>query len=359
MRSYCAGSGRVISGGSSTRRSPPSCCSVNRGSARSLVRLRARAAAFSIARRPARRQRCGAAGRGSAGRRHARAAAARRGATGAPGRSARSDATASPHSSSEDPFCRPATWTLATSRRRSHSQAPGVRLVEVVEVEDEVALRGGVEAEVAQVRVAADHRRDAGGRQRGEVRGHDRGRPAEERERARDHPPDPHRDQPVHPALVARRSPTATGSAPRPSAVQSASVVRGACCRSLRPDRVALRRGGVVGCRSDANAAASVEASTVCARPPPASSGACGHERQGPAPGQRSSGRPGVVLGQLARGGLRGARPGAAGRAAARRRSRRPSGAASRSCTRRSGCTARRGPAPGRSSCRPGRSASP
>ena len=62
---------------------------------------------------------------------------------------------------------------------------PGMGLVEVVEVEDEVALGRGVEAEVAQVRVAADDRQDAGGRQPGEVLGHDRRGAAQEGERAR------------------------------------------------------------------------------------------------------------------------------------------------------------------------------
>ena len=48
--------------------------------------------------------------------------------------------------------------------------AAGVRLVEVVQVDDQIPLRRGVEAEVPKVRVTADHRGDAGGRQPGHVR---------------------------------------------------------------------------------------------------------------------------------------------------------------------------------------------
>ena len=83
--------------------------------------------------------------------------------------------------------------------------ASRVRLVEVVEVDDEVALRRGVEAEVAQVGVAADHRRDPGGREVAEIVGHHPGGPPEEPVRRGRHPAHPDRDQRVHPALV--RSP--------------------------------------------------------------------------------------------------------------------------------------------------------
>ena len=44
---------------------------------------------------------------------------------------------------------------LAASRLTSHSQGAGQRLVEVVDVEDDVALRRGEAAEVQQMRVAA------------------------------------------------------------------------------------------------------------------------------------------------------------------------------------------------------------
>jgi hypothetical protein len=78
-----------------------------------------------------------------------------------------------------------------------------VGLVEVVQVDHEVTLGRGVEAEVAQVGVAADDRRDPGGRQVRHVLGHDDGGAAQEPVRRVDHPPDPHRDQPLHPADVA------------------------------------------------------------------------------------------------------------------------------------------------------------
>ena len=163
----------------------------------------------------------------------------------------------------------------------------GMGLVEVVEVEDEVALGGGVEAEVAQVRVTADHRRDAGGGQPGEVLRHHPGRAAEEGERAGGHPPDPHRDQPAHPARVARDhllhrvgAPGVRGpSRPAPSVAPAAGAP---------PDLVALARGTWPACRSDANAAASVEASTVCPRAGPA----MGPAWQTVPATQRSSGRP-------------------------------------------------------------------
>jgi hypothetical protein len=77
-----------------------------------------------------------------------------------------------------------------------------VGLVEVVEVEDQVALGRGVEAEVAQVGVAADDRLDPGPGQVGKVLGHERGRAAQEGVRRGHHPPHPHRHQPLEPALV-------------------------------------------------------------------------------------------------------------------------------------------------------------
>jgi hypothetical protein len=91
---------------------------------------------------------------------------------------------------------------LATSLRRSHSQQAGVGLVEVVEVDDEVALRRGVEAEVAQVRVAAHDRADAGGGQVRHVLSHHDGGAAQEPVGRRDHPAHPHRHEPPDPALV-------------------------------------------------------------------------------------------------------------------------------------------------------------
>ena len=107
-------------------------------------------------------------------------------------------------------------------------------LVEVVEVEDEVALRRGVEAEVAQVRVpqitgvmpvagspekssamtAAAPRRKA--------KGLATIRPIRTGTR-----------RPTRPSLAAITC--STGSARRSFPSQSASVERGTCCRSPRP----------------------------------------------------------------------------------------------------------------------------
>ena len=79
-----------------------------------------------------------------------------------------------------------------------------VRLVEVVDVEHEPPLRAGEDAEVGEVRVAAqlDLRADDGGVR--EVGRHDRRRAAQERERRGQHPADADRDQLWKPALVRR-----------------------------------------------------------------------------------------------------------------------------------------------------------
>ena len=80
--------------------------------------------------------------------------------------------------------------------------AARVGFVEIVEVDDQVALGGGIEAEVAQVGVTADDRRDPGRREVGHVFGHhDRGA-TQEAVGGRDHSPDADRDQPVETALV-------------------------------------------------------------------------------------------------------------------------------------------------------------
>jgi general stress protein YciG len=94
-----------------------------------------------------------------------------------------------------------------------------VGLVEVIEVEDEITLGGGVEAEVAQVRVAADDRVDPGGGQVGEVLSHDRGSAAKEGVRGGDHSANPDRDQPIQSTFVScndllYRVGTAAGRAP-------------------------------------------------------------------------------------------------------------------------------------------------
>ena len=70
----------------------------------------------------------------------------------------------------------------------------GMRLVEVVQVDDQIPLGRAVETEVAEVRVAADHRGDAGGRQPGDILRHHDGGAAQEPVRRGGHPPDPDRE---------------------------------------------------------------------------------------------------------------------------------------------------------------------
>ena len=72
-------------------------------------------------------------------------------------------------------------------------------LVEVVDVEDQLAVRCREAAEVRQVRVPAQLDRQARVRRLGEVGRHQRGRAAEERERRREHPPVPDRHELGHP----------------------------------------------------------------------------------------------------------------------------------------------------------------
>ena len=66
-------------------------------------------------------------------------------------------------------------------------ERPRQRLVEVVDVEDQRALRRAVQAEVEEVGVAAQLHLEAGARPRGEVGGHDRRRAAVEAERVLEH----------------------------------------------------------------------------------------------------------------------------------------------------------------------------
>ncbi len=68
-------------------------------------------------------------------------------------------------------------------------------LVEVVEVEEQGALRRGERPEVRQVRVAAELNRQARPGRARQVGGHDLGRPAVEGERRHHHPPMPHRHE--------------------------------------------------------------------------------------------------------------------------------------------------------------------
>ncbi len=80
-------------------------------------------------------------------------------------------------------------------------ERPGQGLVEVVDVEDQVALRRGERAEVRQVGIPAQlhpqPRRGSGG----QVRCHRQRRPPVERERGHQHPPVPDRHQLRHPRL--------------------------------------------------------------------------------------------------------------------------------------------------------------
>ena len=74
-------------------------------------------------------------------------------------------------------------------------EGPGEGLVEVVDVEHEAALGGAEETEVRQVRVAAELHREPGAGGGGQVRGHQQGRTAVERERRDHHAPVAHRDE--------------------------------------------------------------------------------------------------------------------------------------------------------------------
>ena len=63
----------------------------------------------------------------------------------------------------------------------------GIRLVEIVDAEDEVALRRGERAEVRHVHVAAGLHRESGDRRRRDVADHDRRGAPQKRERRRQH----------------------------------------------------------------------------------------------------------------------------------------------------------------------------
>ena len=72
---------------------------------------------------------------------------------------------------------------------------PGMNLVEIVDREDEVALGGGVDAEVGHVHVAAGVDERADDRGVGKIARHDRGRAAQEGERRSQHARKAHRHQ--------------------------------------------------------------------------------------------------------------------------------------------------------------------
>ena len=88
---------------------------------------------------------------------------------------------------------------LAASRLTSHSHGPRQGLVEIVEVEDQVALGRGEHAEVAQVGVPAGLDVQSGAGRGGQVRGHDEGRAPVEGERGHQHPAVPDGHQLLHP----------------------------------------------------------------------------------------------------------------------------------------------------------------
>jgi hypothetical protein len=77
-----------------------------------------------------------------------------------------------------------------------------VGLVEVVQVDDEILLGRGVEAEVTEVRITANDRGDTRGGQARNVLGHHDGCAAQESVRRGCHQPDSVRDQPAKPAAM-------------------------------------------------------------------------------------------------------------------------------------------------------------
>ena len=79
------------------------------------------------------------------------------------------------------------------------------RLVEIVDVEDHVALRRREPAEIHQVRVAARLHLDPARRRRGKIGGDQRGGTPVERERRCRHAPVADREQVRHPAFIARK----------------------------------------------------------------------------------------------------------------------------------------------------------
>src|SRR6516225_3626769 len=72
-----------------------------------------------------------------------------------------------------------------------------MRLVEVIEIEYKVALRRGVESEVAEVRIAADHRFEAGFREARKVLRHQGSRTAQKGVGRSRHSANPHWNQVV------------------------------------------------------------------------------------------------------------------------------------------------------------------
>ena len=110
----------------------------------------------------------------------------------------------------------------------------GQGLVEVVQVEDQVALGRGKEAEVRQVAVPARLDKNAAGRGSRQIARHHRGRSAEKRERARQHAAVADGDQLGHTAqarFFQHRD--------RVTAVGRRLPIGVRCTRRLRPQRLA------------------------------------------------------------------------------------------------------------------------
>ena len=120
--------------------------------------------------------------------------------------------------------------------------------IEVIDIEDEAAIRGSVGTEVAHVGIAADLRDDAGVGQRSEVSGHDRHSAAEEAEGRSEHAFVLQRDQ--------RRDASAHGARDgghRRNAAGRRAPVRVLLSAELFPARLAQRvplRGRDTGCHT-------------------------------------------------------------------------------------------------------------
>ena len=160
-------------------------------------------------------------------------------------RYARTDARVAPRASALlKPLLRAAIVKLAAMRLTSYSNGPGKRLVEVVEVEQQRPLGRGEHAEVRQVGIAAQLDGQTGPRRVLQVGGHDLGRAAIERERARPScargAPEPGR------ARGSRSAPRAA----RPGSGRSAAGVHPACSEGAT--RSALLARAFVRRRSDA-----------------------------------------------------------------------------------------------------------
>ena len=115
------------------------------------------------------------------------------------------DASAAARASAfEKPLLRAAIVKLAAMRLTSYSNGPGQRLVEVVQIEHQRALRRRVHTEVRQVRITTELHVEPRGRRVLQIDRHDLRRATIERERRNHHPPVPHRHQIGLPRRVLR-----------------------------------------------------------------------------------------------------------------------------------------------------------